>query len=70
MMETEITGLTEAEAQEKNRREQDGAPRRSITKSTGQIIRESVFTLFKLFARAYSNLLFIAIIFKKVIANF
>ena len=76
-METEITGLTEAEAQERKRREQDGAPRRSITKSTGQIIRENVFTLFNLlnfsiavlllFARAYSNMLFIAIILLNIL---
>lgn len=71
-METKITGLTEAEAEERRRQEQDGAPRRSITKSTGQIVRQNVFTLFNLlnfsiaalllFARAYSNMLFIAII--------
>lgn len=71
-METKIAGLTEAEAEERRRQEQDGAPRRSITKSTGQIVRQNVFTLFNLlnfsiaalllFARAYSNMLFIAII--------
>lgn len=76
-METEITGLTEAEAEERKRRERDGAPRRSITKSTGQIIRENVFTLFNLlnfsiavlllFAKAYSNMLFIAIILLNIV---
>lgn len=77
MMETEITGLTEAEVQERKRREQDSAPRRSITKSTGQIVRENVFTLFNLlnfsiailllFAKAYSNMLFIAIIILNIL---
>ena len=76
-METEITGLTEAEAEERKRREQDSAPLRSITKSTGQIVRENVFTLFNLlnfsiavlllFARAYSNMLFIAIILLNIV---
>lgn len=76
-METEITGLTEAEAEERKRRERDGAPRRSITKSTGQIVRENVFTLFNLlnfsiailllFAKAYSNMLFIAIILLNIV---
>lgn len=78
-METEITGLTETEVQERKRREQDGAPRRSITKSTGRIVRENVFTLFNLlnfsiavlllFARAYSNMLFIAIILFNILIN-
>lgn len=76
-METEITGLTEAEAQERRKQEQNNAPRRSITKSTGQIIRENVFTLFNLlnfsiailllFAKAYSNMLFIAIIILNIL---
>lgn len=76
-METEITGLTEAEAQERKQREQNGSSRRSITKSTRQIIRDNVFTLFNLlnfsiavlllFARAYSNLLFIAIILLNIL---
>lgn len=76
-METEITGLTEAEVKERKRREQDSTPRRSITKSTGQIVRENVFTLFNqlnfsitallLFARAYSNMLFIAIILLNIL---
>lgn len=76
-MEMKITGLTEAEAKERKRRDHDRAPRRSITKSTGQIIRENVFTLFNLlnfsiavlllFARAYSNMLFIAIILLNIL---
>lgn len=76
-METEITGLTEAEAEERKQREQDSAPQRSSTKSTGQIIRENVFTLFNLlncsiavlllFAKAYSNMLFIAIIILSIV---
>lgn len=76
-METEIIGLTEAEAEERKRRDQDGTPRRSITKSTGQIIRENVFTLFNLlnfsiavlllFAKAYSNMLFIVIILLNIL---
>lgn len=76
-METKITGLTEAEAKERKQRELNGVPRRSITKSTGQIIRENVFTLFNLlnfsiavlllFAKAYSNMLFIAIIILNIV---
>lgn len=76
-METKITGLTEAEARERKQRELNGVPRRSVTKSTGQIIRENVFTLFNLlnfsiavlllFAKAYSNMLFIAIIILNIV---
>lgn len=76
-MQTEITGLTAAEVEERKRQAHDGTPRRSITKSTGQIISENVFTLFNLLnfsiavllflARAYSNMLFIAIIILNIL---
>lgn len=74
---TEMTGLTEAEAKERRRKKQGSETGHSITKSTGQIIRENLFTLFNflnfsiavllLLARAYSNLLFIAIILMNIV---
>lgn len=72
-MKTERTGFPE----KRMRQEQIAAPRRSITKSTGQIVRENVFTLFNLlnfsiaalllFAGAYSNMLFLGIILLNIV---
>lgn len=76
-MQTEISGLTTEEVETRKQREQNGTPRRTMTKTTEQIIRDNVFTLFNLLnfsiavllflAKAYSNMLFIAIILANIV---
>ena len=71
-MQTQITGLSTAEVEERRQRGEGGGSSRTITKTVGQIIRENVLTLFNLLnfaiavllfiVGAYSNMLFIAII--------
>lgn len=71
-MQTQITGLSAAEVEERRQRGEGGGSSRTITKTVGQIIRENVLTLFNLLnfaiavllfiVGAYSNMLFIAII--------
>ena len=76
-MQIEISGLTTEEVEKRKQREQHGTPRRTMTKTMGQIIRDHVFTLFNLLnfsiavllllAKAYSNMLFIAIILANIV---
>ncbi len=76
-MQGKMTGLTSAEVEERKRQTSDNAPSRSITRSTGQIIRENVFTLFNLLnfsiaillflVGAYSNMFFTAIILANIL---
>lgn len=71
-MKTTITGLTEQEVKQKQEAGQGQAMPQSITKTTTQIFKENIFTLFNLLnfiiavmlfaVGAYSNMVFIAII--------
>ena len=77
MEEKNLYGLSSQEVQERERRGEKGAAAERITKTTGQIIRENVCTLFNflnfliavlLFAvGAYSNMLFICIIILNIV---
>ncbi|MGN0241337.1 MAG: HAD-IC family P-type ATPase [Candidatus Weimeria sp.] len=78
-MDTEITGLTEEQALEERTREQEKQPVHTITRSTWQIIKENVFTLFNLLnfsiaallfiVKAYTNMLFLAIIVLNIVID-
>ena len=72
-----MTGLTTSEVEERRARGEGETGARSVTKSTGAILRENICTLFNalnfaiailLFAvGAYSNMLFIAIIILNIV---
>ena len=72
-MDTDMTGLSAQEVQERRERGEGGAAAERITKSRAQIIRENVITLFNLLnfiiaallfaVGAYTNMLFLAVIF-------
>lgn len=71
-----LTGLTKSEVEERKMRGEGGTKREPATRTTGQIFRDNIFTLFNflnvtiaalLFAAgAYSNMLFITIVLLNV----
>ena len=75
-MDTDMTGLSAQEVQERRERGEGGAAAERITKSRAQIIRENVITLFNLLnfiiagllfaVGAYTNMLFLAVIFLNI----
>ena len=71
-MQEQLTGLSAREVEERKARRDAAAAPKTITKTTGQIFKENILTLFNLLnfliaallfiAGAYSNMIFIAII--------
>ena len=76
IMDTDMTGLSAQEVQERREHGEGGTGAKSITKSKAQIIRENVITLFNLLnfiiagllfaVGAYTNMLFLAVIFLNI----